>query len=103
VKKVQRTRWQDSGRENGTRGGRTVEAGAPRGSGNSGEESRSWRGGIGHDKAMACSGRVRETLQTKTRARDEAESASHLMDAANQRDRTPVRRNQLSQGGIERN
>jgi hypothetical protein len=77
VKKVRRTRWEDSGRENGTRGRRLAKGGALGGSGNSGEESRPQGGGIGHPKARASSDEVRETLQTKTRAWDRAKSAYH--------------------------
>jgi hypothetical protein len=79
--------------ENGTRGGRTAEAGAVGGSGNSSEETRPQGGGIRHDKARACTCGVRETLRTKTRAWDGAESASHRVGATNRCDRTPARQN----------
>jgi hypothetical protein len=45
VKKVRRTHWQDFGRKNGTRNGRTTKGGAPGGSGNYGEEFHTGGGG----------------------------------------------------------
>jgi hypothetical protein len=103
VKKVRRTRWQDSGHKNGTKGGRTTKGGVSGGSGNSSEESRSRGGGIGSAKARASSGEVREKLWTKTGALDGAESASHCAGTVNRCDRTPAKPNLLRQSRIERN
>jgi hypothetical protein len=65
-----RPRERDRRRENG-RGC------APGKSGNSGEESRPWGGGIGRAKARTSSDEVKGTLWTKARTRDEAESTGH--------------------------
>jgi hypothetical protein len=82
VKRDRQTHWQDSGRENGTKGVRMVEEGTPGRLGNSSEESRSRGGGIGRAKARASSGEVRETLWAKARARYGAESTGHRVGAA---------------------
>jgi hypothetical protein len=56
--------------------------GAPGRSGNSGEESRPWRGGLGRAKAWTSYDKVRGTLRTKAGAQGRAESASHRAGAA---------------------
>jgi hypothetical protein len=64
--------------------------GAPGGLCNSGEESRSRGGGIGHAKAQTSSSEVRRMLWTKARAQDRSESTGHRAGATNQRGRTPA-------------
>jgi hypothetical protein len=84
---------QDSGRENGTGGGRTVEGVLRAGRDNFGEESRLRGGGIGCAKGRAISGEGRETLWTTTGAWDGAILAGHHVSAASWRGRAPARAN----------
>jgi hypothetical protein len=77
--------------------------GAPGGSGNSGEEFWSGRGGLGRAKAWASYCRVRGTLHIKAGAQDQDKSASHRASAANQRGQTPLKPNWPRQGGTGRN
>jgi hypothetical protein len=70
-----RPRERDRRRENG--GGCALGR-----SGNSGEESRPWGGGIGRAKARTSSGEVKGMLWTKARTRDEAKSTGHRVGVA---------------------
>jgi hypothetical protein len=74
ARKVRQTCWWDSSHENRIGDGITTEEGALGGSGNTGEESRSRRGGFGRSKAWTGFGRVMEIPMTNAAARREAKS-----------------------------
>jgi hypothetical protein len=98
VKKVRRTHWQGSGRQNGTGDGRTVKG---RFSGRVGQFQQGIPvagRGFGRVKAWTGSGEVRGTLLTNAGAQGEAKSASHRAGMANRRDSTLARPNWLRQG-----